>query len=203
VNLAWIAFPFVASTLPAPQVLPLQFGKAVTGMTVKISLDGSKIETTFAGKLGFRDATHSWQSVCADVRSPVSPGQFFNVNMLDSQKVGGNVAKAGNIVARWFGSAVTPVQCAALQIAVWKALEDGSDSPDFLSGRFQVQASPAVITYAEEYYSAINEPGTALYLQVQSGAGQGEAGQGDAQGLSSGQAAGGQGGGGQSQLTTP
>ena len=205
-NLSWLVFPFVvASSSSTPQALPVQFGKGVTGRMVTIRLDGWKVETTFAGKLGFRDANHSWQSVCADVRSPVSPGQYFTVNLLNTQSVGGNIAKAGNIVANCFSAAQTPDQCAGLQLAVWKALEDGEDQADFNSGHLQAAANSIIMMYAKRYYAAVSQPGVALYLQVAGGQGSGGSGSG-------GQAGGGEGGaqgpaqgggGGQSQLSTP
>jgi hypothetical protein len=211
-NLSWLLFPFAvaASSSAGPREFPVQFAKAVTGREVTVCIDGWKVETTFAGKLGFRDATHSWQSVCADLRSPVSTGQFFTVQLLNSQAVGGNVARAGNIVANCFKSAQTPEQCAGLQIAVWKALEDGDDQPNFRSGHFQVNASPAIMIWAQQYYTTINQPGVAIYLQTaaagggQSGGGGGAGGQGGGgQGGAGGQGGGGQGGGGgQSQLSS-
>jgi uncharacterized membrane protein YgcG len=192
-----VSIALASASQQARSPLTVQFGEAATGLNVTICLDGSKVETTFAGKLSFRDATHSWQSVCADVRSPVSSGQYFDVNLVNTQKAGGRIARAGNIVARWFPYAQTREQCAALQIAVWKELEDGTDIPDFGNGRFTVTTEPMVMMLAAQYYSAAQTPGEALFLQVNNGGGQGAGGAG--QGSGGGQG----GGGGQSQLTTP
>lgn len=94
---------------------------------------------------------------------------MFYVQPYNTSTYIGNIRKAGNIVAKYFNEAQTPEQCAGLQIAVWEALEDGGSSPDFFSGKFQVQADPASIVYAEHYYTAVNTPGQATMLQSTSG----------------------------------
>lgn len=129
--MVWVTLSLAFAALASPQPFAIQFELAVSGRTVTVCIDGRSVETTFAGKLGFRDANHEWQSVCADVRSPVSGGQIYRVQNFSSTLYGGNVARAGNIVAKYFYAAQTPDQCAGLQIAVWKALEDGTDEPDF------------------------------------------------------------------------
>jgi hypothetical protein len=93
------------------------------------------------------------------------------VRPLSSAKVGGNVAKAGNIVAKFFGAARSADQCAGLQLAVWEAIEDGAARPDFGSGRFRSAGSAAVLGFAQEYYKGLGEPGDALYLQTAGGGG--------------------------------
>jgi hypothetical protein len=150
------------------------------GQNVQILHDGQVIDQTFAGKLTFKDGAHRWQSVCAAVHSPVRQGQVFTVIALKSSKAGGNIAKAGNIVAMFFKSAQTPDQCAGLQIAVWKAIEDGTDQADFTTGNFQVQASPRVMAWAAQYYTAIATAGEAAYIQTA----QGQNGQGNQTGQS-------------------
>ena len=144
---------------------PVQFARGVTGQTVVVRIDGRLTKTTFAGKLGFRDQSSSWQTVCAAVRSPISNGQFFAVKPRKSGQVGGNVKKAGNIVAQWFNAARTADQCAGLQLAVWEAIEDGGSHADFARGRFQADASAAALSFAEAYYEAIEQDGEALFLQ--------------------------------------
>ncbi len=157
---------FVLSNWTRAQLpFQVQFGQSAMGRNVTICIDGRQVKQTFAGKLNFQDERHSWQSVCADVRTPVRSGQVFTARVVNSLEYGGNIAKAGNIVAKYFKFAQTPDQCAGLQIAVWKALEDGSSQPDFGSGHFQVRASQTVIAYAQQYYQAINEPGQAAYIQ--------------------------------------
>jgi hypothetical protein len=195
--MVWQYLAFVAVMVTSPKPFPVQFLQSFSGREVKICLDGRFVETTFAGKMGFRDASHQWTSVCADVRGPVHPGQYFGVRAIRSQDFGGKVAKAGNIVARFFFEAQTPDQCAGLQVAAWKAPEDGSDQLDFSSGRLQVSAGYAVLNWAQYYYQALNTPGDAVYLQTGNGGGQGgpyDRPPGGGQGG---------GGGGQSQLSPP
>jgi hypothetical protein len=187
-----LSLAFLAHAVTSPQPTLVRFQETTVGRMVKICLDGETVETTFAGKMHFQDQDTSWDSVCADVRSPVSAGQFFYVVPQKSAKFGGNVAKAGNIVAKYFKAAQTPDQCAGLQIAVWKTLEDGADYPSFLSGRFQVRAGAAAMFFAAQYYQGADDDGNALYLQTLGG------GQDGGQ---SGGGQGGQGGGGQGQLT--
>ncbi|MBX3117572.1 MAG: hypothetical protein KF784_00785 [Fimbriimonadaceae bacterium] len=149
----------------ANQPFTVRYAQSITGHNVSVSLNGNRAKTTFAGKLGFQDQNRSWMSYCAQPGSPIRAGQFFQVRSLSSAKQGGNVAKAGNIVAKFFSSAQTADQCAGLQLAIWEAVEDGGDKPHFLSGRFQARASEAVIAYAEAYYDAIDEEGDAIFLQ--------------------------------------
>lgn len=160
--------------LTSPKVITVQYATALAGRTVYVSIDGGRPKAEFAGKLGFRDRNNSWPSVCADVRSPVSPRQFFPVQVLRSSKVGGRVAMAGNIVAKYFKSAQTPEQCAALQIAVWEALEDGNREPEFMRGRFQVDAGTDILGWAFKYYKGSEEEGDAAFLPADGGGGQGQ-----------------------------
>ncbi len=95
----------------------------------------------------------------------------MNIRPADSSKIGGHIALAGNIVARYFREAQTPDQCAGLQIAVWKAIEDGTEQPDFGSGHFQVMASSNVLAYAQKYYQATQAPAASLFFAA-GGAGQ-------------------------------
>ncbi len=132
------------------------FGSSGTGKSVQVVLDG-RVEPTYAGKLRFETDKGTWESVCADVKSPIFTGQSFPVKPESSIRHGGNIAKAGRIVAKYFNSARTPEQCAGLQIAVWTAIEDGSKKPDFVAGRFHVEADPVSLKYAAKYYQAANE----------------------------------------------
>jgi len=146
------------------QPFRVRFAKSLTGRSVTVWIDG-KIENTFAGKLGFQEENTSWQSVCAAVKRPIVAGQFFGLRAARSEQVGGNIAKAGNIVAHYFTTARTADQCAGLQLAVWEAIEDGNASPDFLGGHFQVKTTPAVMAYALAYYKGgVDNPGKATYL---------------------------------------
>ncbi len=126
---------------------------------------------------------------------------IYAVQNLSSNRYGGNVALAGNIIARYFYVAQTDDQCAGLQLAVWKALEDGTEQADFLSGRFQAKASPAVLAYASLYYKAIGTSGNAIYLQAGGAQGGGQGGSGGGQGGGTGGGAQGGGGGGQGQFS--
>ncbi len=155
------------------QPFPIQFAASVTGETVTVCIDGSKVETTFAGKLGFRDQGNVRNlSVCANVRGPIAVGQSFWVKPLQTHRLGGNYSLAGNIVAKYFAKAQTPAQCAGLQIAVWEAIEDGGPYPNFGEGRFMVNASPAAMAWAGQYYQAVGEEGNAILLMTGNGNGQ-------------------------------
>jgi hypothetical protein len=149
----------------------VQFAEGAQGKTVAISVDG-QVRQTFAGKLGLRSENASWLSVCANVRKHISGGQYFGIELLDSTEAGANLKKAGNIVAKYFHEAQTPEQCAALQLAVWEALEDGGAAPDFYTGKFAVRADPITMAYAEKYYTAVAVAGKAKYLRATDGGSQ-------------------------------
>jgi hypothetical protein len=190
-NVLGPALALFGASLAPSQPFTVRFAQVTSGREVTLSIDGGPAETEFAGKLGFQDATHSWQSVCADVRSPIVKGQFFQLTAVSAAKTGGNIAYAGNIVAHFFSSARNADQCAGLQLAVWKTIEDGPNWSDFSTGHLRVKASPTIMIFAQQYYQAAGQGGDAVYLQAaggQSGSGQ-----------SGGQA---QSGGGQSQLST-
>lgn len=173
----WSAIAVGVQTLGSAPALPVQFSGQVRGQTVTVCLDGRFVETTFAGKLSFRDANRRWISVCADVRAPISGGQRYVVGPVNSRLVGGGVTLAGNIVAKWFNAAQSAEQCAGLQLAVWEAIEDGGLAADFSSGRFQAKASPVALAYARKYYQAAGEDGEAVFLQAQGGGAGGGGGQ--------------------------
>lgn len=165
-----------AQTTPTPTVaqpFTVRYAQSVAGKNVTVCLNGNHVKTTFAGKLSFQDRARAWTSYCAQVGSPIRAGQFFDVKANSTAKFGGNIAKAGNIVAKFFGKAQTADQCAGLQLAIWEAIEDGGDKPNFLGGKFQAKADQAVLAYAEAYYDAIDEEGDAIYLQT-TGDGQGQ-----------------------------
>jgi len=163
----WLSIGIAAHAAAASQPFPVQFGKEVVGRNVMICLDGGRVKSTFAGKLAFRDPSGSWGSVCADVRRPITTGQYFVVKPAKSNQVGGNVAKAGHIVARFFDRARTPDECAGLQLAVWEAIEDGGGAADFTSGHFQARATPGALGYATQFYSdGVYAPDEAVYLKT-------------------------------------
>jgi hypothetical protein len=168
-----LATGFAAATMAsAPQPIRVQFAKGVTGQNVTISIDGKTPRTTFAGKLGFRSQTSSWQSVCADVRSPIRGGQFFSLRPMSSLKAGGRIALAGNIVAKYFNAAQTPDECAGLQLAVWEAVEDGGIHANFGAGRFRARATTAALDFAQDFYEAIQDAQQeAAFLQSAGGGG--------------------------------
>lgn len=161
-----LAFALLSQMASPSKPFSVQFVAEQSGRTVQVCLNGTKVETCFAGKLGFRDGKNSWTSVCGAVHSPVRLGQAFPVVACRTTVVGGGVKIAGNIAAKYFKAAVTPDQCAGLQLAVWEAIEDAGSRPDFHSGRFQANASPAVLGYAAQYYQAATTPGTAIFLQT-------------------------------------
>src|SRR5579859_2135431 len=121
-NLALVVFAISPGLgqVSMPQPFMATYAQPACGRMIAISVDGGPVHDGFAGKLGFRDALHAWSSVCGDVRAPISDGQSYGMVALSSSKVGGNVARAGNIVAKYFYEARTPDQCAGLQIAVWE-----------------------------------------------------------------------------------
>ncbi|HWD37642.1 MAG TPA: hypothetical protein VG944_02255 [Fimbriimonas sp.] len=183
-------------TPPAQPVL-VQFAKSMVGRNVTVCIDGNFVENTFAGKLGFREATRSWVSICANVRAPIVSGQFYTVHPKHTSKLKGRMKLAGNIVAKYFRLAQTPDQCAGLQIAVWEAIEDGGATPDFSTGRFRVRANQEALQYAAMYYAAVQQEGDAVFLGALEGDGAEDIGDGGQDGQGDGD----QGGGGQSQLS--
>lgn len=171
----WISLGFAAHSAIASQPLPVRFGREIAGRNVAVSIDGGQIKPTFAGKLAFQDPSSSWASVCADVRSPIRGGQTFVVEPMRSGLAGGNVAKAGHIVAKFFCRAQSADECAGLQLAVWEAIEDGGPVADFAGGHFRARATNAAIAYAAAYYAdGIYEPDEAVYLKAGGGQGSGQ-----------------------------
>lgn len=154
------------------QPIEVQFAQSLNGQMVRVMIDGRQTKTTFAGKLGFRDAHRAWQSLCAEVRRPIQARQHFLVRPASSLKLGGNVALAGNIVAKHFYGAKTAEQCAGLQLAVWEAMEDGGKFADFASGRFRAMATQSALDYGQEFYEAIYEAKEAAFLQAGDDGGQ-------------------------------
>lgn len=159
------ALAFAIERLPSAPFLA-QFVGNGPGQKVKICLDGRKAHTTFAGKLVFRDSKGTWSSVCSNVRAPIARGRASQMRTWRTSVVGGNRQLAGNIVAASFARAVTPDQCAGLQLAVWEALEDGGRTPDFLSGRFQALASPAVLAFAQDAYGSSATESDATFVET-------------------------------------
>ncbi len=155
----------------------VQFNHGEIGQNVTVCIDNDLVETSFAGKLRFFDGKRSWMSLCADVRSPIRNGQTFSITLRRTDSLGLGYKMAGSIVYHCFEAARTEAQCAGLQLAVWEAIEDGGDQPDFTSGHFRVRADATVLAYATAYYGAAFSGGSAFLLQT-SGA-QGGASQGD------------------------
>src|SRR5262249_14952293 len=151
-----VALAFAAVMASAPKPIQIQYVRAAAGQNVTISIDGRQAHVTFAGKLAFRNQNGAWASVCADVRAPIGGGATYMVMPQSTAKVGGRVAMAGNIVAKYFNFARTPDQCAALQIAVWEAIEDGGDHADFGNGHLRVMASENVLDLADDFYQAVH-----------------------------------------------
>ncbi len=162
-----LALCFLASAPQesVPRTQTVQFAASTLGHNVTVCIDGRKVESAFAGRLSFRDGSHQWFSYCADVRSPVVKGQFFNVRILSTDKLETNIRRAGNIVSKYFYQARTADDCAAIQLAVWEAIEDGGPHADFRNGAFQVRANASVIALAEQVYEAGAEDGKAVLLR--------------------------------------
>jgi hypothetical protein len=171
-NSVTLAIAGLLAAASSPRPVEVQFVQGTTGRTVTIMIDGRQTRTTFAGKLGFRERNRSWQSVCGNVRAPMTNGSFFRLKPLSSKQVGGRIALAGNIVAKYFASARTADQCAGLQLAVWEAVEDGGDHADFSTGQFRAAAPAAAMDYAQDFYEAITDAKEAAYLESQDSGGQ-------------------------------
>lgn len=150
----------------------VQYAQTGAGRTVIVRLDGQRTKSTHAGVLGFVDANSRWLSVCGDVRAPVRRGQRFQVRPFECREVGGNVGRAGSIVAKYLRQVRTADECAGLQLAVWEAIEDGGSRADFASGRFRAQAPDAALQYARQFYESGSQAADALYLQAGDGGGQ-------------------------------
>jgi len=163
--------PVASKPVAGPPTL-VQYFQNGAGRNVVVMLDGRRTKNTYAGLLGFRDGSGSWASVCADVRAPVSRGQRFAVRPIPARDLGGNVAKAGAIVARFLGKVRTADECAGLQLAVWEAIEDGGAQADFASGRFRAQAPSQALIAASQMYGEAKDAGESLYLQAGDGGGQ-------------------------------
>lgn len=133
-----------------------QFVRSTVGKEVTVFVDGH-MENTFAGKMGYRDAVSSWSSVCVNIRKPVAEGQYCMMTKRSAKEVGGNLAKAARIVAKYFDGAQTPEQAAGLQIAVWEAVEYGGAQAPAIGGPLYFRADPMTMYYAENYYAEAND----------------------------------------------
>lgn len=168
-KLAFAALALAATVALANDTMVVRFARALHGRNVTVCLDGTHVKTAFAGKLGFQSETSSWATVCAAVRKPITNGQFANIKPRYTDEIGGNMAKAGNIVAKYFNEAKSDDECAALQIAVWEAIEDGGSKANFQGGKFQVLADPGVLALAQGMYGAADQGGSAALLQAGNG----------------------------------
>lgn len=72
--------------------------------------------------------------------------------------------QAGGGVAVGFDTIKSADQAAGMQLAIWEAIEDSGPQANFQSGRFQVIASQAVISYAQQYYAAGRGKKEAVFL---------------------------------------
>ncbi|HRK22310.1 MAG TPA: hypothetical protein PLX06_10895 [Fimbriimonadaceae bacterium] len=163
--------PGPSKPVAGPPIL-VQYAQTGAGRSVTVLLDGKRTKSTYAGVLGFRDASSAWSSVCADVRAPVAKGQRFNVRPIAARELGGNIFKAGAIVAKYVGQVRTADECAGLQLAVWEAIEDGGEQANFASGKFAARAPQAALNFAQQMYLNAKDPGETLYLQAGDGGGQ-------------------------------
>jgi hypothetical protein len=155
------------------QPFPIKFSRELAGRVVIVSIDGGRAHEGFAGKLIMQSRNGvKIASVCAAPASPVVAGQVFPVRRLSSRWVGGRIAGAGNIVAKYFTRAQSANECAALQLAVWEAVKDGGNQADFYSGAFQARSSDDIIALASQFYDAFGESGEAIFLQTGDGGGQ-------------------------------
>lgn len=157
----------IVKVVAPPQPFPVQFAAELRGEQVYVSIDGGRPKATFAGQLGFIDRNgRTVASHCCDVRSPVRMEQIFSVQMMSTKAFGGNVTKAGNIVAKHFASVRTKAQAAGMQLAVWEAVEDGNPNPDYAQGHFRAAASDEALRHAHIYYQAVGEAGNSVLLRT-------------------------------------
>lgn len=160
----WLALTLIAASQAPAKPVMVQNAKTIGGRTVKVCLDGRKVETAFAGMMGFRSQTSTWGSFCADVRSPIRQGQTLGMVPTSSKKLSANYQRAAAIVAVGFDSVRSADQAAGMQVAIWEAIEDNGSQPNFQGGRFQVVASQAVLSYAQQYYAAGRGKKEAVFL---------------------------------------
>ena len=168
----WLALIWLANTIWTWQPFDAQFNGSTVGETVTISIDGQRPHSTFAGKLAFHDNSGTWISVCADVRSPVVSGHISRMQPANTMKMGGSITSAGHIIAHCFQRAQSPDECSALQLAIWKTLEDGPDNNDFQQGHFRAAASSSVISLAISMMATAKlekDKSSALFLGAASG----------------------------------
>jgi len=144
--------------------MTIRYASAYLGKVVTVRTD-SGITRTFAGKMVFQNETTSWCSVCANIHRHISEGSTAQWRLHSTKEVGGNIRRAGNIVARYFNEAKSAEQCAGLQLAVWEALEDGGDTPDFLNGHFAASADAMTMAFAAKYYEAVNTAAEAVFFE--------------------------------------
>lgn len=161
-----VGLAILGKMLAPAQPFPIQFAQEGRGQMVAICLDGLTAKRSFAGKLVMRDRNSTWQSVCAGVRRPVAVGQTFPVRPWNTWMVGGHARLAGNIVAAHFRQAQSAEECAALQLAVWEAMEDGGKRPDFENGAFAARGGGNVVALATAYYQSADKPGIAMFMQT-------------------------------------
>ena len=161
---AAFAFHGVASMAAVDRDLTVQYAAAYQGKVVQVRTDEG-IRRTYAGKMMFHSEGGTWCSVCANIHKHIGGGDIVQMHLHSSKDVGGNIAKAGNIVARFFNEATSPEQCAGLQLAVWEALEDGGNTPDFQNGHFAAQSDAITMAYAMNYYAAVNTAADAVYFE--------------------------------------
>lgn len=160
----WLAFTLIAASQAPAKPVTVQYARTIGGRTVKICLDGRKVETAYAGMMGFRSQTSTWGSFCADVRSPIRQGQTLAMVPTSSSRLSTNYQRAASIVAVGFDTIKSADQAAGMQLAIWEAIEDSGPQANFQSGRFQVIASQAVISYAQQYYAAGRGKKEAVFL---------------------------------------
>jgi hypothetical protein len=156
------------NTLPQDP-FPVRFLGTDFGRSVTVRLDGRFVESTWAGRLTFADQNRRWWSYCANPRAPITPGMDFPMLARSSWSLGGNRRLAGNIIAHCFGKANSADACAALQLAVWEAIEDGGPTANFSAGRFAVQASGNLQQMAAQFYDSGEIDGNAIFLQAGGG----------------------------------
>ncbi|MBS1705566.1 MAG: PEP-CTERM sorting domain-containing protein [Armatimonadetes bacterium] len=164
----WIS-SIVAASLAGAASANLTFTGVGMGQNVDTTYYGNARQF-FAGQLNMHNNILNVNLVtfCGDIDHAISNGQTWNCNAVLASSVSPNLGLAGNIVAGGFGSVASNEDAAALQLAVWEAVTEGTANggvADFSAGDFRANISGSLLTKATNYYSLTATAGTAIYYQ--------------------------------------
>ncbi len=148
----------LASVGVASAAAPMHFvgtGLGQTGISVTFT-DGGGTTTygsVFAGEMKFTYNGDSISTLCTSLRNTISTGQSWNTTVRPVVAGDGNLFLAGKIMSANIGSVDTADEWSGMQLAVWKAIYDGSN---LAGSNFIVNsgASATVLSDALGYYNA-------------------------------------------------